>query len=141
MKISKGILWVTGLILVVYAIGVFVNPAQTIGASGVQLPTPDAVADGRATYGGFVGGVGLFLIFSAINSTRVGAGLWLMVFGLGGFAVGRTLAVLIDSAAATSQTLRLVVFEAVLTALGVIGLWLLPKAQAPTTSNRSAGAI
>ena len=127
MKASKGVLWVVGIILVAYAIVVLINPVQMIGGTGVQLPTPSAVADGRATYGGLILGLGALFIFSALNSARVRSGLWAEVFTLGGFAVGRTLAVLIDSSAATGQILGLIAFETILTLLGVIGLWRLPR--------------
>ena len=126
MKASKGVLWVVGIILVAYAIGVLANPVQMIGGTGVQLPTPSAIADGRATYGGLILGLGAFFIFSALNNARVRGGLWAEVFTLGGFALGRALAVLIDSSAATAQILGLIAFETVLTLLGVIGLWRLP---------------
>lgn len=129
MKIPKGVLWAVGIILVAYGVGVLVNPVQMIGGSGVQLPTPNAVADGRATYGGLILGLGAFFIFSALDNARVRAGLWAEVFTLGGFAVGRTLAVIIDSGAATSQMFGLIAFETILTLLGVIGLWRLPPGK------------
>lgn len=116
-----------GVILVAHGVEVLVNPVQMIGGTGVQLPTATAVADGRATYGGLILGLGAFFIFSALNNARVRTGLWAEVFTMGGFGVGRTLAVLVDNRAGTSLLLILITFKTVLALLGVIGLWRLPR--------------
>ncbi len=59
---------------------------------------PGAVADIRATYGGFETGMGLFFLVCAVRNIWLGPALAAQMFAFGGFAFGRVLGIVLDHA-------------------------------------------
>ena len=62
----------------------------------ISLPTATAIIDFRATYGGFLLGLGLFFIYCFLNKTFLRVGLIVQAFSLGGFAFGRIIGLALD---------------------------------------------
>jgi hypothetical protein len=63
-----------------------------------QLPSPAALADGRAVYGGLTLGLGAFFLLAAQRPSMTRAGLWAAFLSIGAAGVGRGLGVVLDGA-------------------------------------------
>lgn len=63
---------------------------------GIELPTPSAVIDFRATYGGLEIGLAVFLAICAFKESWIRPGLVAQAASLGGFAVGRIIGLILD---------------------------------------------
>jgi hypothetical protein len=75
-----------------------IAPETMASQTAIVLMLPSAVADFRATYGGFQTGVGLFLLVCAIRNTWIVPALTLQLFALGGFALGRAASIVVSGA-------------------------------------------
>jgi hypothetical protein len=71
-------------------------PVQVAAGIDISLPTPTAIIDFRATYGGFLLGLGLFFIYCLFNKTFLRVGLIVQAVSLGGFAFGRIVGLALD---------------------------------------------
>ena len=63
---------------------------------GIELPTPSAVIDFRATYGGFEIGLAVFFAICAFRESWIRQGLVAQAASLGGFAFGRIIGLTLD---------------------------------------------
>ena len=63
---------------------------------GIELPTPSAVIDFRATYGGLEIGLAVFFAICALRNSWLRPGLVAQVVSLGGFAFGRIIGLILN---------------------------------------------
>ncbi len=76
----------------------FAAPAAMLRGFGIELSTPDALTEVRATYGGAQLGVAAFLAYSSRHQSFFEPALLLFALMMGGFAASRIAGVLIDGA-------------------------------------------
>ncbi len=76
----------------------FAAPAAMLRGFGIELSTPDALTEVRATYGGAQLGVTAFLAYSSRHQSFFEPALLLFALMMGGFAASRIAGVLIDGA-------------------------------------------
>lgn len=71
-------------------------PVQVATGLDMSLTTPTAIIDFRATYGGFLIGLGFFFVYCFFNKTFLRVGLIVQALSLGGFALGRMVGLALD---------------------------------------------
>jgi hypothetical protein len=99
---SQILLLAIGVIFVPFGIWALAQPTAVAGMTEVELPSPAALADGRAVYGGLTLGLGVFFLLAARSTQLTRAGLWVALLSLGGAATGRLLGVVLDGASGRS---------------------------------------
>ena len=99
----------------------FVAPATMLRGFGIELSTPDALTEVRATYGGAQLGVAAFLAYSSRHESFVEPALLLFALLMGGFAASRIAGMLIDGAT-SSTTIGTIVLELAVAASAVFAL-------------------
>jgi len=121
LDFPRWILLGIGVIFVPFGMWALAQPVAVAGMTEVQLPTPAALADGRAVYGGLTLGLGAFFLLAALRRSMVRAGLWAAFLSIGAAGFGRALGVVLDGARgpAVFPTLG---FEIVLAALTAFAL-------------------
>ncbi len=92
------VLALVGIVFAVIGIGFLAWPVGWAAAVEVQVPTPMARMDVRATYGGFCLAVGAWLLFAAWSASYTRAGLLSCALILAGFAFGRALGAVLEGA-------------------------------------------
>src|SRR5262245_15795455 len=113
---GRVMLGVVAVIFIPFGVWALVDPVTVAGWTQVGLPTPTALADGRAVYGGLTLGLGVFFALCARRPEFVQAGLWAVVLTLAGPMSGRLIGVAVDGAG-TAETYRTLVSELVLASL------------------------
>lgn len=98
MKLGRIVTGLSGVALCIFGGAYFVAPEMMASKAAIVLMLPSAVADIRATYGGFQLGMGLFFLMCAIRNIWIAPALAAQIFAFGGFAFGRTLGVIADRA-------------------------------------------
>ena len=126
MTLPRVVLWFSAVLFLPFGLWGLVDPVQVTGLTQVQLPTPTALADGRAMYGGMVLGLGLVFAFCASRPSMLRAGLWALLLTIGCVFLGRLAGVLIDGASGT-PTLPTLALEFALSALAGFALWREPE--------------
>ncbi len=71
-------------------------PAKTASGLDIELKSVTAIIDFRATYGGFLIGLGIFFVVSLFSENFVRPALYAQALSLGGFAFGRIVGLLLD---------------------------------------------
>ncbi len=95
MLFARIVLTITGLVFFVHGLVCFIHPA-TIGIeSGLAMPTPSAVIEVRAEYGGLPMALGIFFFAAALQKIKICTGLIVLITALTGYATARIAAVLI----------------------------------------------
>ena len=77
------------------ALAYFFMPAQMSGLLGIQLMQPSAFGDVRASYGGLIIGLAIFLWLCA-NATHARMGVRLLLLAIAGLMIGRLFGILVD---------------------------------------------
>lgn len=121
MKGSRFVLAIVGGIFTAFGLWALLAPVHFTGLTEVQLPTPTAVTDARAVFGGLELGLGSFLLWSASSAARVQPGLLALLLGVGGLLTGRVLGLVVDSSAST-PTFQALGIEIVFLVLGTSAL-------------------
>ena len=104
MLFARIILTITGLVFFVHGLVCFIHPA-TIGIeSGLAMPTPSAITEVRAEYGGLPMALGLFFVAAALQKIEIRTGLIVMLTVLTGYATARIAAVAITGEIDTYNT-------------------------------------
>jgi hypothetical protein len=98
MLLGRVLLWVAGVMFLGFGFGYLFAPASLAEPAGFSLLAPSALADVRATYGGFALGLAAFLIWSARVPQRMPAGLLALALIEAGVGLCRALGVLIEGA-------------------------------------------
>lgn len=96
MQLAKTSLFITLLAFLIIGLWCLFSPIQTSSGVEIQLPTVTAIVEFRATYGGFLVGVGIFFAVCLFNESYVRIGLILQALSLGGFAFGRLVGIALD---------------------------------------------
>jgi len=122
VRTAEAVLWFAGLVYIPFGLWALAAPGSVAGLTEVALPTPTALADGRAVYGGLTLGLGIFFIFCAVRPETVRAGLLAMFFTLVGPALGRSIGIVADGAG-SDATFRTLTFELTFMALALVALW------------------
>src|SRR5689334_18443812 len=123
MLYARIVLALVGLFYVVFGALGIANPAAATGMTEISLPTPTAVTDGRAIYGGLSVGLGLFLLAAAARYVSPRSGLLLLALANGLPVLCRIYGIL-WAGAATRGTYQAIVPELVILAMALVGLWL-----------------
>jgi hypothetical protein len=87
--LGKTVLWISGLVFVAYGVVCLVSPEVPAGYAGLTIDTGDGFAEIGAMYGGLQIGVGLFCALCALRPALTGAGLLLLLTGIGCLALAR----------------------------------------------------
>ena len=88
------------------ALAYFFMPAQMSGLLGIQLTQPSAIGDVRASYGGLIIGLAIFLWLCA-NPTHARTGVRLLLLAIVGLMTGRLFGILVDGPTNTAGLLLL----------------------------------
>ena len=103
MTLAKALLRLGALVLAIVGIGFLLVPVQWAAIVDIQLPTPTARTDLRATYGGFDLAIGVYLWLCSRREDWVRPGLVALGVAAAGFGGGRVLGMLIEESAAPSM--------------------------------------
>ena len=120
MSLGKIWLGLNGIIFFAYGVVCLFSPETPAEYAGIVLPGASAETEIRAMYGGLQAALGAFLILCALNEMRSAEGLRVMVFLLGGLAIGRAFGLLLDGA--TSYNLYALVYEATASLIALLAL-------------------
>ncbi len=99
MKFSKFAIWWAGLAFFGFGWAYLIWPHTMIELSGMQIPTPVAVTDARAMYGGYQIGFGAFLLYCAVCTEWTWPGLIAALWAFGGIVLCRVLGFFLDDSA------------------------------------------
>jgi hypothetical protein len=99
MSLGKTSLVIAAASFIVYGLAFLCAPVWAGSFVGVELPTPSARIDARATYGGFFLGTAIFWAMCARRAAWLRAGLAAQAFILGGFVFGRAVGIFVDGRA------------------------------------------
>jgi hypothetical protein len=94
-RLPRLVLWLTALAFVGFGVAFAVWPVAMARLTDIALPTPTAMAEYVATYGGFQTGFGIFLVVCALRPAWLEPGLWAGALALGGFGTFRLLSLLL----------------------------------------------
>ena len=97
MLFARIVLAITGLVFFVHGLVCFIHPAIIGIESGLAMPTPSAIIEVRAEYGGLPMALGLFFLAAALQKIKVRTGLIVMLTVVTGYATARIAAVLITA--------------------------------------------
>ncbi len=97
MKLARGFLILTGLIFAGFGLYCLFNPLVLNHYTGMGLSDATALIEVRAMYGGLQFTMGLYLLYCALQQSRVSQGLVLSVFILAGLAGARAYGVTVDA--------------------------------------------
>lgn len=89
MKLAKISIIITAIIYLIIGLMFLTSPVYWIKGVDILLPTPTAIIDLQATYGGCMFTLGIFFLYILKNSSLIRIGLILQALTLGGFAFGR----------------------------------------------------
>jgi hypothetical protein len=128
MAFSRGLLALVGVIFVGFGVWGLIDPVAVCAMTGVQLPTPAALADGRAVYGGLTAGMGAFFVMAAVRASLLPAGLWSALIMVGGAGLGRALGAVVDGAG--TAVVPPMLAELLIATLALIALVRLRRIQA-----------
>jgi hypothetical protein len=121
VKFGRVVLAAVAIIFIPFGVWALVDPVAVAGLTQVQLPTPTALADGRAVYGGLTLGLGAFFGLCASRRELVRPGLWAILLTVAGAFLGRLTGVIADGAG-TAETYRPLFWEFVFAALAAVSL-------------------
>jgi hypothetical protein len=122
MLLARVLLGISSLIWLAIGVAFLFWPVKMAGYVDIALPTPTALIDLRATYGGFDLAVGIFFAVCALSADWVRPGLAAMALTYAGFAGGRIVGLALDG---TPKPLMYQLLAAELTglALSLLALW------------------
>ena len=121
MKFERAVLGIVGVLFIPLGLWAFVNPVAVAAMTEVSLPTPTALADARAVYGGLTLGLGIYFVVCALRPEHVRSGLWALLLTIGGAFLGRLAGVAADGAG-NPETLRTLGLELGIAALAAVAL-------------------
>lgn len=98
MRLPRAILGLTAIAFIGFGVAFTFWPEPMAGMTDLGLTNATARVDFAATYGGFELGFGAFLLLCLRRPAWVEAGLWAGMLALAGFAVVRTLTLLVNGA-------------------------------------------
>ena len=126
MPIAKISLILTAIVYLAIGIIFLVDPIYWASSLDISLPTPTAIIDLRATYGGYMFAIAVFLFYCLRNSELMKVGLIFQVISFAGFGLSRFAGILIGGHPRAIMY-YLLIAEILGFALGIFGLWQLSK--------------
>lgn len=99
MKIAKTVLLFVGAGFIAFGLTGLLMPEMLVGAVGIDLTAEQSRTEIRAMYGGMQVGIGIFLLFSALNPLWLRPGLALVILSCTGLASARLFGIQIEGAA------------------------------------------
>ena len=121
MTFSRILLGFTGLAFAGYGVYCALDLDVVMRTTTIAFRTSAGAVEARAMYGGLQTGLGLVFINAAVNSRLTAYGLVVMVFTLGGLALGRTLGITIDRI--DDYNAGALAYESVSALLACFALW------------------
>ena len=109
--LGKILLWVSAVGFAGYGLACLIDPALPTGLVGLSITTGDAYAEITAMYGGLQTGFGLFCAFGALRAEVYRPALVSLVLVVGGLALARLFATLMNPDPVTSYTYGALVYE------------------------------
>ncbi len=94
MKLARFSIFLTAAAYGAIGLIFLVDPVYWGSTVDISLPTPTAIIDLRATYGGCMFAIAIFFIYSLKNSSLIRAGLIFQAISLGGFGLARLVGIL-----------------------------------------------
>ncbi len=131
MNLGSAWLGLNGFIFFGYGVVCLFSPSMPADYAGISLPTSSGETEIRAMYGGLQAALGAFLVGCAFSANRQAEGLRVMVFLIGGLALGRAFGLLLDGL--TSYNIYALAYEA---SVAVVALWALRQNNPNTEPNR-----
>ena len=122
MTFARIMLWADGLVFLGIGVLFCLAPVRWARLVELQLLSPTARIDVRATYGGFDLAIGAFLIWCALRPEWFRAGLAAGALALAGFAFGRLVGMLAERSRPPLM-LKFFLFEVVAAALTALACW------------------
>jgi len=126
MPIAKISVALTAIVYLAIGIIFLADPIYWGSSVDISLPTPTAIIDLRATYGGCMFAIAVFLFYCLKNSTLLKAGLIFQIISFAGFGLSRFAGILLDGPPRAIMY-YLLIAEIFGFILGVFGLWQLSK--------------
>ena len=96
MRFDRAVVWLSMVTFGGFGAAFTVAPSAMAAIVDIELPTGTALAEFRATYGGFELGIAAFLAWCVRDDRRLRAGLMVTALSLAGFAAARLLSVALD---------------------------------------------
>lgn len=96
MNAPRTVLWILGVVFVVFGGIAMVQPTSMTGPPGIDASALGAMTEVRAVYGGLQLGFGAFLIWAARNGSRWTHALIAYGFLIGGVGLCRLVGLLIE---------------------------------------------
>ena len=118
MTFGRIFLWIAAAMSLAAGGYYLVSPQAMATSAGFGDLPPGGMTDIRATYGGFQIGMGLFLVWAALDPTRIRGGLLLTLLAFGALATSRAIGVALDSSMNEFHQSGLI-FEFVFTAVAL----------------------
>ncbi len=115
MTFGRIVLYVAALMSLAAGVTYLVSPQGMATAAGFGDLRPGGMTDVRATYGGFQIGMGLFLVWTALDTDRIRSGLLLTLLVFGALASSRAIGLALDASLNAFHQLG-ILFEVVFTA-------------------------
>ena len=115
MTFGRIVLYVAALMSLATGVSYLVSPQGMATAAGFGDLQPGGMTDVRATYGGFQIGMGLFLVWTALDPDRIRSGLLLTLLVFGALASSRAIGLALDASLNAFHQLG-ILFEVVFTA-------------------------
>jgi hypothetical protein len=101
MSIGRFSIILSAIVFGGFGIAFLLFPLFMASVVGIELPTPSALIDFRATYGGFEIGLAIFFAICAFREEWIRPALAAQAVSLGGFAFGRIIGLTLDGAPQT----------------------------------------
>jgi hypothetical protein len=96
MKLARFSIILSALVYGAIGIMFLTSPDYWASSLDIYLPTPTAVIDLQATYGGCMIAISLFFVYCLKSPLLINIGLILQAITLGGFAFGRTFGIAVN---------------------------------------------
>lgn len=121
MLFSRIILGLTGLAFAGYGVYCAIDLDVVVELTGVVFRSSTPAVEARAMYGGLQTGLGLLFFNAAVNRRLTVYGLVVMVFVLGGLAIGRALGMYLDDV--DDYNTGAFIYESFSAVLAAFALW------------------
>jgi len=96
MSIGRFSIILSAIVFSGFGVAFLLFPLFMASVVGIELSTPSAVIDFRATYGGLEIGLAVFFAICAFKESWIRHGLVAQAASLGGFAFGRIVGLILD---------------------------------------------